>query len=45
MVFNGESNVVINDLTQMLPLLTKKKKKKKEDIINIVQKKLLIPRN
>lgn len=43
MVFNGESNVVINDLTQMLPLLTKKKKI--EDIINIMQKKWLIPRN
>lgn len=42
MVFNGESNVVINDLTQMLPLLTKKKI---EDIINIMQKKWLIPRN
>lgn len=47
MIFNGESNIVINDLTQMLPVLywPKKKLKKLEDIINVMQKKWLIPRN
>lgn len=45
MIFNGESNVVINDVMQMLPLLYWKKKKKLEDIVNIMQKKRLVPRN
>lgn len=36
MIFNGESNVVINDLTQMLPVLYWQKEL--EDTINIMGK-------